>query len=135
MTRMWGVDAEMLCDEHLLGEHKEMHQIAGSIESHPHGEAIARGRADKDQIDTSLIQERHDALADELRLRGMSHDSPMDYDDDLDLGEIDIAANRRELRERCDDWATRRTVAETADDARERGMPRQRRRGDGGGRA
>lgn len=102
MTRLWGVDPSGMCREHLLGEHKEMHQIAGTIESHPHGEAIAEGHAEKDQIDTSLIQERHDELVEEMLERGFNHNSPLSYDDELDIGSIDIESNRKELQDRCD---------------------------------
>lgn len=101
MTRMWGVSPTCLCDQHLLGEHKEMHQEAGTITNHPHGHAIARGHAENGQVDTSQIQQRHDELARELERRGMNHNSPLDYDDTLDIGTIDIDANRRDLNNRC----------------------------------
>ena len=104
---MWGVDPELLCDQHLLGEHVEMHQEVGTLLNHPHGEAIVRGHAAKDQIDTSLIRSRHDALAAELEHRGMNHDSPLEYEDDLDLGSIDVAANREDLASRCPDCRVR----------------------------
>lgn len=109
MTRMWGVEVELMCREHLMGEHNEMHMLVGSIRKHPHGEAIAQGHAEKGQIDTSLIQERHDALAEEMEARGYDHDSSMEYDDSLGIGEVDAerdpsleASNiRDELADRC----------------------------------
>jgi hypothetical protein len=112
---MWGVSTELMCDQHLLGEHNEMHMLVGSIRKHPHGEAIARGHAEKGQINTALIQERHDDLAGEMEQRGMSHDSPMDYDDDLDVGVVDAerdpmfgATNLKdELADRCIDCRKR----------------------------
>jgi len=107
MTRLWAVNPREMCDQHLVGEHAEMHQEVGTIRNHPHGEAVARGHAEKGQVATRLIQERHDTLAAEMERRGMDHDSPMAYDDDLGLGEVDADANRRELRERCDDCAER----------------------------
>lgn len=103
MTRMWGIKPELMCDDHLRGEHKEMHQIVGSIRKHPHGRAIVEGHADKKQIDTTLIQERHDELADELMRRGMEHNSPLSYQDELNLGEIDIEENIIDLRNRCNE--------------------------------
>lgn len=111
MTRMWGIDPALLCEEHLLGEHVEMHQEVGTLENHPHGEAVVRGHAEAEQIDTAVIRARHDELAAEMVRRGMAHDSPLDYDDGLGLGGIDVEANRRELAERCD--ACRRRIEGT----------------------
>lgn len=98
---MWGIEPQLLCDRHLLGEHAEMHQAVGTIHNHPHGEAIVEGHAAKRQLDTSKIRERHDELAEEIDQRGMTHDSPMGYDDVLDLGRIDRTTNRAELKARC----------------------------------
>lgn len=107
MTRMWGIDPGLLCRNHLLGEHSEMHQEAGTIENHPHGEAVVKGHAEKEQVDTSLIKERHDELVDEMERRGMNHDSPLDYRDSLGLGSIDIEKNLEELAGRCEDCRER----------------------------
>lgn len=101
MTRMWNVPPEVLCRQHLLGEHNELHQIVGSIRKHPHGEAIVEGHAKKGQMDTSIIQERHDSLVEEMSERGYNHDSPMDYDDELALGEVDPERSMEILSERC----------------------------------
>jgi len=106
MTRQWGVDVTEMCDQHLLGEHNEHHQCVGTILRHQHGRAIIEGRIfdDKpDQIDTSYIQERHGELVQEMDARGMNHDSPMDYEDEWDLGEIDVEYNRQDLNDRCED--------------------------------
>ncbi|MFB6282583.1 MAG: pyrimidine dimer DNA glycosylase/endonuclease V [Halobacteria archaeon] len=102
MTRMWGVAPVLLCDDHLLGEHNEMHMIVGTIRKHQHGEAIVQGHADKGQIDTSLIQERHDELKEEMIARGMEHESPMDYENELDIGEVDSQRSQEILRDRCE---------------------------------
>lgn len=101
MTRMWGVDPELMCRSHLLGEHNEMHMLVGAIRKHPHGEAIALGHAKKGQVDTSLIQERHDELAEEMERRGHNHDSPLDYEDSIDAGEIDSLKTQDMLADRC----------------------------------
>lgn len=42
--------------------------------------------------------------------RGFNHDSPMDYDDSANLGDIDVDANREELLDRCADCASRAGV-------------------------
>jgi len=110
MTRLWAINPTVLCDQHLLGEHKEMHQEAGTIDNHPHGEAIAEGHAEKGQVDTSMIQARHDELAHEMKRRGMNHDSPMNWDDPLDIGFVDVEENKRDLAERCEDCQERMQV-------------------------
>ncbi|MCU4925251.1 pyrimidine dimer DNA glycosylase/endonuclease V [Halobacteria archaeon AArc-dxtr1] len=107
MTRLWGVDPALLCDQHLLGEHSEMHQEVGTLLNHPHGEAIVRGHAERNQVDTSLLQSRHDELAVELERRGMNHESPLAYDDDHELGSIDVERNLSELAQRCVDCRAR----------------------------
>ncbi len=109
MTRMWGINPKLMCDQHLLGEHSEMHQEVGTLRNHAHGRKVVEGHAEENQIDTSLIQERHDDLVEELERRGFEHDSPMDYRDKLDLGEINIEKNIKELAERCEECRERMT--------------------------
>lgn len=113
MVRMWvGIEPRELCDQHLLGEHNEIHKLVGGIRNHPHGHAIADGQAAKGNIDTTRINDRHDALAEEMERRGMSHESSMDWDPFeyfAGVGAIDEDRNREELAERCGDCAERIT--------------------------
>lgn len=110
MTRMWGVNPRILCQNHILGEHREMHQVKGTVEKHDHGESILEGLADTNAIDTTLIKERHDELVEEMRRRGWDgHSTPMEeinnqYDG---IGQIDIDENLTLLLERCDDCKER----------------------------
>lgn len=99
MTRMWCVDPGLLCRQHLLGEHKELHQLVGHISAG--NLAAVRGHAERSQVDTSRIVERHAALVVEMDRRGYNHASPLEYHDDLDLGDVDEEANLVELAERC----------------------------------
>ncbi len=100
----------VLCDQHLLGEHKELHQLVGHIRAG--NTAVVAGHADRGQVDTSRIQDRHTALVAEMDRRGFAHDSPMDYTDDLAMGAVDAARNREELRDRCDDCRARMDAAD-----------------------
>jgi hypothetical protein len=97
---MWCVDPGLLCRQHLLGEHTELHQLVGHIEA-GHTNAV-EGQARRGQVDTARIVPRHRALVAEMRDRGYNHDSPLEYDDDLDLGGVDEGANREDLAERCE---------------------------------
>lgn len=95
---MWCVDPELLCRQHLLGEHNELHKLVGSIRA---GHSID-GYIERGQVETSRIQSRHDALAAELERRGYSHDSPLSYSDALERGTVDVDANLEELKSRCE---------------------------------
>lgn len=96
---MWCVDPGVLCRNHLLGEHKELHQLVGHIRAG--NTAAVRGHADRKQVDTSRIADRHAQLVAEMDRRGYNHASPLDYDDELALGAIDEAANLDDLADRC----------------------------------
>ncbi len=52
MVRMWGIDERFMCRQQLLGEHVEMHMIAGSIKR---GKSI-EGYTLNGLIETSRIQ-------------------------------------------------------------------------------
>lgn len=95
--RMWGVDPEKMCTKHLLGEHVEMHMFVGTINK---GVSI-QGYVDKGLVDTTKIKERHDALVVEMTRRGMNHKSPLEYQDRLSLGSVDIRESHEELINRC----------------------------------
>lgn len=101
--RMWNVPVEMLCAKHLRGEHVECHMFVGCIER---GNSISGFVADK-LVDTTLIKERHDALAQEMLDRGGNHNSPLEQPTVKAQGEIDVQANIRELARRCPDCRVR----------------------------
>jgi len=100
--RMWGVDPALLCGPHLSGEHKELHMMRGSLRL---GHSM-QGYFDKQQIDVSLINSRHDAIVREFKRRGWNHQSPLPT---LKVtgGSIDAAANLKELYKRCPDCRAR----------------------------
>jgi hypothetical protein len=100
---MWLTETSMLCKDHLLGEHSELHKLVGGIRNHPHGKAIADGQAAKGNVDTRVIEQRHAELVQEMRRRGYDHDSPLSYGEDeyQATADIDPEENRRELAGRC----------------------------------
>ncbi len=95
--RMWGVPPELLCDRHLLGEHVEMHMFVGSLRK---GISVA-GYVRDGLVDLSRIRARHRELAREMRRRGMHHRSPLPKHRRIRGGEVNVAANLRELSRRC----------------------------------
>lgn len=115
MTRMWMIDPQLLCQQHLLGEHSELHQLAGTIQNHEHADAILDGHTHKetvDDIDTACIRSRHKELVNEMERRGMTHDSPLPLFSNPCVGEIDEEDRRLnilELQDRCSDCFMRIT--------------------------
>lgn len=97
--RMWLVPPQVLCDQHLLGEHVELHMLVGSIQM---GKNL-RGFYDDQLIDVSQIVPRHARLVKEMKRRRMNHNSPLPKFSaaGLEASEIDWHRNMRELRERC----------------------------------
>ena len=111
--RQWMLPAPCMCRNHLLGEHREMHAFAGALN---HKKNV-RGHIVDNQLDPTLLQERHDELANEIDRRaritgrGKGHQTPLpsfNYDylpDDLKNIRLDVRAARRLLISRCDECA------------------------------
>jgi hypothetical protein len=70
---MWMVNPELLCRKHLLGEHYELHKLAGSIAKNKN----ITGYIQNSLVFPSLANERHDELAEEMKRRGYAHNSPL----------------------------------------------------------
>ena len=101
--RMWHVNPKVMCRQHLLGEHVEMHMFVGTIAK---GVSI-KGYAEQGLVDTRLIQARHDCLAAEIEQRGYDHHSPMLYQDSLAAGAVDMRLSEAELLKRCPECRAR----------------------------
>ena len=105
--RMWMVDPRFLCNQHLLGEHVELHMIVGAVDK-GYGASVV-GLAKVDLVDTRLVTARHADLAVEMVARGMNHQSALEWEDVMELGhgspdpEVSVA----ELRRRCVDCRDR----------------------------
>lgn len=94
--RMWNVNPKLLCRKHLLGEHNELHMLAGALEN---GRNI-KGYVDKGLVDTKLASRRHEELVREMVLKSYRHQSPM-RSVKVAVGKVDTEANIRELSRRC----------------------------------
>lgn len=120
MTNLWlGISIESLCDQHLLGLHKEIHQEVGTIDNHPHGEAILDGHYRLAQVDTTELVRRHDEVVREMKERGMNHGSELEYRDRYGLlvsGFPIEAYNKITLSNRCDSCQV--SFGETENDTR-----------------
>lgn len=71
--RMWAVAPSALCNQHLLGEHVELHMMVGTLNK---GISM-EGYYSRGLVDTDQIVSRHEALVAEMTARGMKHKSPL----------------------------------------------------------
>jgi len=76
-VRIWDVDPELLCRNHLLGEHRELHAIwtvltqdRTGYRNHPETKRWV-GRL-------AALHARHESLVVEMARRGYRHASPLD---------------------------------------------------------
>ncbi len=98
MTRMWMIKPECLCRNHLLGEHKELHQLIGSILANK----SIKGHLEKGQVEVHNIKSRHEELVKEMKKRGYNHKSPLKKFKAFNAGKINIIENYNELERRCE---------------------------------
>jgi len=106
--RMWGINPELLCKKHLLGEHGEIHKHRHNfVKQH----SIAKRISPVVQIAPEQMQKRHNELAHEMLKRGYNHKSPYEQPDLSHLkneeryAEIDINVSILDLVLRCDECA------------------------------
>lgn len=98
--RMWMVDPRMMCRKHLLGEHVEIHMLAGAL---LRGKSIA-GFTAKNLLEPHSARTRHTALAAEMLRRGYRHASPLPTFPAVS-GLVNRLAALRDLTSRCKDCA------------------------------
>lgn len=112
MTRMWMCDPRILCKNHLLGEHNELHKALGGLRRGRH----VRGYVERGQLEVRSMEVRHGALVAEMRRRGWTgHKTPLTIaDDDLAHltdaerdGVVDRDAALLDLIDRCDEYYMR----------------------------
>ena len=106
IIRMWMVKPKYLCRQHLLGEHKELHMLAGCLQK---GKNI-RGYLDDELLFPQLMYQRHDALVAEMFRRCYKHESPLPLVETLPYVELTrdrIKRNEIDLCERCEECFVR----------------------------
>jgi len=64
--RMWMVNPALMCRQHLLGEHVELHMLVGTL---LRKKSIA-GFVDNDLIEVHSVRERHSEVVREMQRRG-----------------------------------------------------------------
>lgn len=102
--RMWNINPKLLCKQHLLGEHLEMHMFMGCIRS---GMSI-KGYVDKGLVEVDKILERHNQLVNEMEHRGYCHKSDLNGKELLwHEGNICVEKSLQDLFERCEECRKR----------------------------
>ena len=95
--RMWNVTPQLMCRQHLLGEHVEMHMFTGVIRQ---GKSI-QGYLDNQLVEVDKINERHNQLLKEMIKRGYKHNSKISNLKLPSIGFVDEKLNLEILRQRC----------------------------------
>ena len=107
--RMWLIDPKILCKNHLLGEHNELHKLVGAINK---GKNL-KGYYEKKLVDPMLMYFRHHQLVREMLDRNYNHkselplinykDVPYDIRIDLDKNLLDLLSRCEECRKRYEE--------------------------------
>ena len=100
--RMWMIDPKLLCQQHLLGEHVEIHMMAG---------AARRGKSLDGYLDGLLepqsARRRHQDLVREMKRRGFKHKSSLPKFKTKAGKKISLDLSVRDLCKRCPDCRAR----------------------------
>lgn len=89
-----------MCRQHLLGEHRELHTLVGTLPIVKHWDGYIRHNC----LEFKSIQVRHDALVEEMLSRGYQHKTPLiqpQLPKALELITIDKTLSKRLLLSRC----------------------------------
>lgn len=97
--RMWNVNPKLMCRQHLLGEHLEMHMFTGCLRNRVNLFGYIRAGL----VEIKNIKKRHDKLVIEMKRRGYNHKTPIKYFPykTEKTKKIDVKFNIKELKRRC----------------------------------
>jgi hypothetical protein len=97
--RMWNIDVRKMCNQHVLGEHFEIHKLIGNLRN---SRTWAESLTLKGFLEPQNALARHDKLAQEMCRRGMKHLSPLDVKGvKLPKGKVNIKKSKKDLIKRC----------------------------------
>ena len=96
---MWMVNPRVMCRQHLLGEHVEIHMCVGAINN---GKSV-KGYLQKGLLEVHNLYDRHEEIVEEMKRRGYRHCSDLDekWITVEKFGSIDREKSLNELVERC----------------------------------
>ena len=97
--RMWNIKPKLMCRQHLLGEHFEIHKAIGNLK---HSGIWTKALTNKGFLEPQNFLKRHDKIADEIKKRGMNHNSKLIVGNiKLPTGKVDIKQSVIDLKKRC----------------------------------
>ena len=93
------VTPRIMCRQHLLGEHVEIHMFIGTINK---GKSV-KGYLKKGLLEVHNLYSRHEELVEEMKRRGYRHCSDVDkkWRTAEKLGNVDKKKSLEELLKRC----------------------------------
>jgi len=84
--RIWDLDPSVLCRQHLLGEHRELHGLWNILKDGKKG--YSQHPETKRWVNKiPALWIRHRALVEEMKKRGYDHKSPIEWVGDHPLGQ------------------------------------------------
>lgn len=101
--RMWMVNPRMLCKQHLMGEHVELHMAIGSLKRGHSVDGFIEGGL----MNVNIIYDRHTELVKEMLFRGYNHQSPIHPDEKVMIDEYEDARSCIDIDENIIDLITR----------------------------
>lgn len=111
--RMWLIDPKLMCNQHLLGCHGELHKHLHNWQK----KHSVTGRIEGNAMEPLSYKARHDLLAEEMLARGMNHKSPLEQPDFSYLPaeqreyKVNVRLNELLIMERCEECKRRLTLA------------------------
>ena len=99
------VNPRIMCRQHLLGEHVEIHMFIGTLNR----KKSVKGYLQKGLLEVHNLYSRHNELVEEMKRRGYRHHSEVEekWKTVNMLGFIDRKQNLEELINRCSKCKTR----------------------------
>ncbi|WGM89615.1 MAG: pyrimidine dimer DNA glycosylase/endonuclease V [Candidatus Bathyarchaeum tardum] len=93
------VNPKIMCRQHLLGEHVEIHMFIGTLNQ----EKSVKGYLEKGLLEVHNLYFRHQKLVEEMKRRGYNHCSEVESEWKFaeKLGVVNIEKNLEELINRC----------------------------------
>lgn len=77
--RIWDVSPSLLCRQHLLGEHRELHGLWNILTKHGGTGGYSNHPETKRWVGKlKALYNRHEALVKEMKKRGYNHQTPLD---------------------------------------------------------
>lgn len=95
--RMWMVNPEHLCNQHLMAEHNECHKLLGHIRKRRSIDGYVRARI----VQPQDLAARHDEVVEEMLKRNMMHKTPIEQPFGVPVVTVSVAESYKELIRRC----------------------------------